>query len=224
MSRRNLSSELTLLATEVDSLQKRQARAEAELATEREHRTKAEVERDDLRQQLTLMRQRAKTAERELAKLADQIEREHHEAEMVNRELHSRLEEAGMSREQLEEALERKQREAAALEQNIHELMETCGSRGGGRTRLREAKLGRQDPESANRPPRAQPRRASTLWCRDGAHRGRPTQAGTRGSAWTRTPHPSTDRELRRPIRASTPSRSPRREAPNAGRRCQATR
>lgn len=124
MSRRNLSSELTLLATEVDSLQKRQARAEAELATEREHRTKAEVERDDLRQQLTLMRQRAKTSERELAKLAVQIEREHHEAEMVNRELHSRLEEAGMSREQLEEALERKQREAAALEQNIHELME----------------------------------------------------------------------------------------------------
>ena len=43
---------------------------------------------------------------------------------MINHELHSRLEQAGMSREQLEEALERKEREAAALEQNIHELME----------------------------------------------------------------------------------------------------
>ena len=124
MRRRNLSSELTLLATEVDSVQKRLARAEAELQAERERRTKAEVERDDLRQQLALMRQRAKTAERELPKLAVQIEREHHDAEMINRELHSRLEEAGMSREQLEEALERKEREAEALEQNIHELME----------------------------------------------------------------------------------------------------
>jgi chromosome segregation ATPase len=124
MRRRNLSSELTLLATEVDSLQKRLARAEAELQAERERRAKAEVERDDLRQQLALMRQRAKTAERELAKLAVQIEREHHDPEMINHELHTRLEDAGMSREQLEEALERKEREAAALEQNIHELME----------------------------------------------------------------------------------------------------
>jgi chromosome segregation ATPase len=124
MTRRSLSSELALLATEVDALQKALARAETELATEREHRTKAEVERDDLRQQLVLMRQRAKAAERELAKLAVQSEREHHDAEMINRELRSRLEVVGMSREQLEEALERKERERKALEQNIHELME----------------------------------------------------------------------------------------------------
>ena len=127
MRRRNLSSELTLLATEVDSLQKRLARAEAELNAERRADVldRMSLERaDDLRQQLALMRQRAKTAERELAKLAVQIEREHHDAEMINHELHTRLEDAGMSREQLEEALERKEREAAALEQNIHELME----------------------------------------------------------------------------------------------------
>jgi chromosome segregation ATPase len=123
MNRRNLSSALALLATDVDSLQKGLARAEAELETERERRTKAEVERDDLRQQLGLMRQRAKTAERELAKLAVQVEREHHDAEMTNRELQSQLEVVGMSREQLEEALERKERECKALEQNIHELM-----------------------------------------------------------------------------------------------------
>jgi predicted nucleic acid-binding Zn-ribbon protein len=124
MNRRNLSSALALLATDVDSLQKGLARAEAELVTERERRTKAEVERDDLRQQLGLMRQRAKTAERELAKLAVQVEREHHDAEMTNRELQSQLQVVGMSREQLEEALERKERECKALEQNIHELME----------------------------------------------------------------------------------------------------
>ena len=57
-------------------------------------------------------------------KLAVQVEREHHDAEMTNRELQSRLEDVGMSREQLEEALERKERECRALEQNIHELME----------------------------------------------------------------------------------------------------
>jgi chromosome segregation ATPase len=124
MNRRNLSSALALLATDVDSLQKGLARAESELETERERRTKAEVERDDLRQQLGLMRQRAKTAERELAKLAVQVEREHHDAEMTNRELQSQLEVVGMSREQLEEALQRKERECKALEQNIHELME----------------------------------------------------------------------------------------------------
>jgi predicted nucleic acid-binding Zn-ribbon protein len=124
MTRRSLSSELALLATEVDSLQKALARAEAELETERKRRTKAEVERDDLRQQLALMRQRAKAAERELAKLAVQSEREHHDAEMINRELRSRLDEAGMSRAQLEGALERNERERKALEQNIHELME----------------------------------------------------------------------------------------------------
>ena len=75
------------------------------------------------------MRQRAKTAERELAKLAVQVGAgEHHDAEMINHELHHGLEEAGMSREQLEEALERGGSEAAALEQNIHELMENLPS------------------------------------------------------------------------------------------------
>ena len=43
-------------------------------------------------------------------------------------------------------------------------------------------------------------------------------------SAWTRTSHPSTDRELHRPMRVSTPSRSPPREALHAGRWFQATR
>jgi chromosome segregation ATPase len=124
MTRRNLSSDLALLATGVDSLEKAVARAEAELETARERRTKAEVERDDLRQQLTLMRQRAKTAERELAKLAVQSERERHDAEMIDRELRTRLEEVGQAREQLREALERKKRECKALEQNIHELMD----------------------------------------------------------------------------------------------------
>ena len=72
-------------------------------------------------------------------------------------------------------------------------------------------------PESANPPLRAQLRRASIRWCRDAARHGRPTQAGTRGSAWTRTSHPSTDRELGRPMRVSTPSKSTS-VAPDAGR------
>lgn len=124
MTRRNLSGDLALLATDVDSLEKAVARTEAQLEAERERRTKAELERDDLRQQLALMRQRAKAAERELAKLAVQSERERHDAEMIDRELRSRLDEVGMSRDQLREALERKERECKALELNIHELME----------------------------------------------------------------------------------------------------
>jgi chromosome segregation ATPase len=124
MADRNLSGELALLATEVDSLAKTLARTETELERERRRRHEAETELDGLRESVAICRQRAKKAEGELAKLAVQRDRERHTAEVLERELRQQLANTEQSSQELRESLEQKEGECRALEENLRELME----------------------------------------------------------------------------------------------------
>lgn len=121
---RNLSGELALLATEVDSLAKTLARTETELERERRRRHEAETELHGLREEVAICRQRAKKAEGELAKLAVQRDRERHAAEVLERELRQQLANTEHSIQELRESLEQKEGECRALEENLRELME----------------------------------------------------------------------------------------------------
>jgi chromosome segregation ATPase len=124
MADRNLSGELALLATEVDSLAKTLARTETELDRERRRRQESETELHGLREEIAICRQRAKKAEGELAKLAVQADRERHASEVLERELRQQLATGEQSIDELRESLEQKEGECRALEQNLHELME----------------------------------------------------------------------------------------------------
>jgi chromosome segregation ATPase len=124
MANRNLSGELALLATEVDSLAKTLARTETELERERSRRRRFEAELHSLREELALCRQRAKKAEGELAKVAVRSDRERHAAEMLERELRQQLAVTEQSSERLRGSLEQKEGECRALEENLRELME----------------------------------------------------------------------------------------------------
>jgi chromosome segregation ATPase len=124
MADRNLSGELALLATEVDSLAKTLARAESELERERSRRRELDGVLHGLREELAICRQRAKKAEGELARFAVQTDRERHAAEMLERELRQQLAATAQSSEQLRESLEQKEGECRALEDNLRELME----------------------------------------------------------------------------------------------------
>ena len=121
---RNLSRELALLATEVDSLAKALARTETELDRERRRRHEAETELHRLREEVAICRQRAKKAEGVVAKLAVQSDRDRHAAEVLERELRQQLAVTEQSTEELRESLEHKEGECRALEQNLRELME----------------------------------------------------------------------------------------------------
>ena len=84
-------SQLSLLATEVDSLEKARVLAQAERDREAKRRTKVETEAHNLRAELDQARRRAKAAERELAKLSASVEATSHHAEAHERELRARL-------------------------------------------------------------------------------------------------------------------------------------
>jgi len=142
MNGRNLAGELALLATEVDSL------AKAELARETEKRGRAESEADELRQQLRHARRRAQTAEREFGKLAATIEAAGHTAEVHERELQARLEQALQASEGLRQEVERKERQRHALEVNLREVMEN----------LRNAAQEARGSGTATQPPAAKKR------------------------------------------------------------------
>jgi chromosome segregation ATPase len=123
MEERNLARELSLLATEVDSLAKAGVLAQAELARERRLREQADGQAEELRQQLRHARRRAKTAERELAKLAAGIETAAHEAETQRRDLQVRLAQAQQAIEVLRHEVEQTEGERRALEQNLREVL-----------------------------------------------------------------------------------------------------
>src|ERR671930_2651889 len=78
---RNLAAELSLLATDVDSLAKALAQAQAELAHEREHRRQEQLQAEELRQQLRQARRRAKAAEQEVVKVGADADAAAHRAE-----------------------------------------------------------------------------------------------------------------------------------------------
>src|SRR5215218_8580549 len=123
MKERNLAGELALLATEVDSLAKALARANAELAHETARRSRADTEAQELRQELGHARQRAQTAERELGKLSAGLEAERHSTQIYEHELQVRLDQALQANEQLRQAVERKERQRRALAENLREVM-----------------------------------------------------------------------------------------------------
>jgi chromosome segregation ATPase len=123
MTQQNLAAELSLLATEADSVEKALVQARAELARERDRRTRAEAQSQELREQLALARRRAETAERELGKISSSIEAEAHKNRVRQRELQARLDQAQEVNEVLKHDLEQTESERRALETNLHEVL-----------------------------------------------------------------------------------------------------
>jgi predicted nucleic acid-binding Zn-ribbon protein len=123
MHERNLAQELALLATEIDSQAKGLVQAKAELTRERRLREQTEVEAEELRQQLRHARRRAKTAERELAKLAEGADAASHRADVQRRELETRLAEAQELNDVLRHELEQTEIERRAIEQNLRDVL-----------------------------------------------------------------------------------------------------
>jgi chromosome segregation ATPase len=124
MTQQNLAAELSLLATEADSVEKALVQARAELARERERRKRVEAQSHDLREQLALARRRAETAERELGRIGSTIESETHKTRVRQRELQARLEQAKQVNEVLQHDLEQTESERRALETNLREVLE----------------------------------------------------------------------------------------------------
>ena len=123
MDERNLAAELSLLATEVDSLAKTIVQAKAERAREADSRAKAETHAEELRQQLRHARRRATTAERELAKLTAAAQADAHAAQVRERELQARLDQAQQANALLRHEVEEIEGERRALEQNLRDVL-----------------------------------------------------------------------------------------------------
>jgi chromosome segregation ATPase len=123
MSERNLAAELSLLATDVDSLSKALAQARAEVAREREHRRRAELDAQELRQQLRQARRRAKAAERELVAVSTSAEATAHRAESTERELREELDQARQTHEVLRHEVAQTENARRALEANLREVL-----------------------------------------------------------------------------------------------------
>ena len=123
MPERNLAKELSLLATDVDSLAKALVQAEAERAREAELRQRADADVQELRLQLRQARRRANAAERELAGSNARIEAAEHGHEVNERELRARLKETEEAKKVLRHEVEQIERERRALELNLSEVL-----------------------------------------------------------------------------------------------------
>jgi chromosome segregation ATPase len=123
MTERNLAAELLLLATEVDSLSKALALAQAESARERKLRLRSDRQAEDLRQELRQARRRAKAAERELGVVSASSEAGAHSARARERELQERLDQAQQANEVLRHEVEQTESERRALEANLREVL-----------------------------------------------------------------------------------------------------
>ena len=123
MNERNLAKELSLLATEVDSLAKALVQKEAERAREAKLRGRADADAQELRQQLRQARRRANAAERELARSTTRIESAEHSHEVNERELRMRLSESEDAKKVLRHEVEQAERERRALELNLREVL-----------------------------------------------------------------------------------------------------
>jgi hypothetical protein len=120
---RNLAAELSLLATDVDSLAKALVQAQAELAREREHRKQEQLQAEELQQQLRQARRRAKAAERDLVRVGADAEVVSHRADTHERELRAQLEQARQTIEVLRHEVAQTENERTALEQNLREVL-----------------------------------------------------------------------------------------------------
>lgn len=123
MTERDISKELTLLATEVDSLSKALALAKGERARESELRTRAEADAQELRQRLRYANRRAKAAERQLADISATTESVAHTAESRERELREQLDQAEQAKKVLRHEVEQTERERRSLELNLREVL-----------------------------------------------------------------------------------------------------
>jgi chromosome segregation ATPase len=123
-STRNLARELTGLATEVDSLAKTLLRTQEELARELSRRQDFERKSADLSIAVAQTRQRATVAERDVARLATELETKTQTAQVREHELQTRLNEANQTIERLRRELESKERQRLALETDLSDVMQ----------------------------------------------------------------------------------------------------
>jgi len=121
---RHLARDLTGLATEVDSIEKRLLRAQEELARETERRRGFEQKAADLSIEVAQARQRAATAERNLARVASEVDANAHTAMVREHELQTRLNEANETIERLRRELESNERRRLALETDLADVMQ----------------------------------------------------------------------------------------------------
>jgi chromosome segregation ATPase len=120
---RNLAAELSLLATDVDSLAKALAQAQAELEREREHHRRERLQAEELRQQLRQARRRATAAERELVKVGAESDTAVNRAEGKERELREQLDQARQTIDVLRHEVAQTENERTALELNLREVL-----------------------------------------------------------------------------------------------------
>jgi chromosome segregation ATPase len=123
MNERSIAGQLSLLATEVDSLTKTLARAETERDREEHRRRRVDAQAQALRQQLLHAQRRAKAAERALADAGARIAAIKHEHEVRERELLARLDEAEQAKKVLRHEVEQTERERRALQLNLREVL-----------------------------------------------------------------------------------------------------
>ena len=123
MSERSKAQELSLLATEVDSLEKALVLAQTEQVHESERRKRADVQAEKLRQELRHARRRAKAAERELARLSAGVGATEHRARSTERELREQLEQEQQRNEVLSHEVERIEAERRTLQRNLREVL-----------------------------------------------------------------------------------------------------
>jgi chromosome segregation ATPase len=123
-SNRNVAGELLALATEVDSLTKSLVRTQEELARELTRRQHFEQESIDLAAAVTHARERAKVAERDLGRLAAELESKTETARVREHELQTRLDEANDMIERLKREVASKERKRLQLETDLSDVMQ----------------------------------------------------------------------------------------------------
>jgi chromosome segregation ATPase len=123
-SSRSLAAELQGLATEVDSLMKSLVRTQQELDRELTRRQHFEQEAVDLAAAVAHARQRATVAERDLGRLAAEVETKEQTAQVREHELQTRLNEANQMIERLRRELDSKERQRLELETDLSDVMQ----------------------------------------------------------------------------------------------------
>jgi chromosome segregation ATPase len=123
MTERNLAKELSLLATQADSLEKALVRAWEEREHEAEHRKRAEAQAEELRQQLRHARQRAKAAEHEVSITTAKLEAFEHNAGARESELREQVVQLEQTKKVLRHEVEQTERERRSLELNYREVL-----------------------------------------------------------------------------------------------------
>lgn len=123
MSDQTIARDLTLLATEVDSLEKALVLSKTEQAHESERRKRADAQAEKLRQELRHARRRAKAAERELSKLSAGVGASEHRAHTTQQGLREQLDQAQQRNKMLQHEVERVEAERRALQENLREVL-----------------------------------------------------------------------------------------------------